>query len=96
MHFFSFVMNDQVRTAYTEAGHRLLLFGRTREAAADGTTLCLIIGSGNCAADLVVIALDHSARVDVDKRIAGYFVHSAEEVERGILLGNQETKAKEN
>ncbi len=95
MHFFSFKMADDVRRAYLEAGHELLLFGRTRESAADGTALCVIIGSSDCFQQLVACAVQH-ARTDKDRRIAHYFIHGTEDVEKGLALGAQELKAEDN
>ncbi len=95
MHFFSFKMNDGVRRAYLDAGHELLLFGCTNEQVEDGTALCVIVASGDCYQQLVVVAVDH-ARKDEDRRIAHYFVHRVEDVEKGLALGQQELKAKDN
>ena len=95
MHFFTFKMNDEVRRAYTEAGHELLLFGYTRKRAPDGTVLCVIVASGDCYHELCACAVQH-AHADKDKRIAHYFVHGVQEVEQGIALGAQELKAKDN
>lgn len=95
MHFFSFKMNDDVRRAYLEAGHELLLFGYTHERASDGTALCVVIASGDCYQQMCACAVEH-ARKDKDKRVAHYFVHGVQQVENGLALGAYETKAKEN
>lgn len=95
MQFISFRMNDDVRREYLDAGHELLLFGRTREHAPDGTVLCVLVGSSNHYQSLAVVAAEH-ARKDTEKLIAHYFIYNVQAIEQGLVLGEQELKAKEN
>ena len=96
MHFFSFRMTDEVRCAYTDARHRYLLFGHTRERASDGTCICVIVGSGNDKEKLMAVAVDHAQRIDTHGRMTHYFIYPTESIEQGITLGSQEARAGDN
>ncbi len=95
MHFLSIKMNENMRRAYIEAGHELLLFGYTREQAPDGTAACVILASSDCFQLLVHASVEHALK-DKGRMVTHYIVYGTHDVELGLALGAQERKAKEN
>lgn len=93
------MVKPESRQGYLEAqreyGHEFLLFAVTKAIAPNGERMHVLVASGRTEESL----LDH-ARIHAggkhSKHVLAYTIYRIEEVERGLSLGVQESRAGDN